>query len=185
MPRKKTISDDEILDHALPLMTSAGPGGFTLADLGREIGIAPATLLQRFGSKKALIERVFERDNQRFVDWLKTLPEGVGAEIVIDIYVGSTKLFGDTSSLADHLLWLREDIVDPVMNALARKRFKLFRAEIVRRLPPLPIPGDRAAQLIDAQFHGAVVQYALQPKGQLSTYVRSALRDWFWLSRQE
>jgi hypothetical protein len=33
MPRRKSISDEEILDRALPLMTSAGPSGFTLADL--------------------------------------------------------------------------------------------------------------------------------------------------------
>jgi AcrR family transcriptional regulator len=181
VPRPKTISDDEILDRALPLMTSNGPGGFTLAELGGELGMAPATLLQRFGSKKALIERVLERDNERFVEWLGDLPESAGAETVIKIYVDSTKLFGDSSSLADHLLWLREDIVDPVMNKLARKRFALFRAEIVRRLPPLPISGDRAAQLLDAQFHGAVVQYALEPRGRLVEFVRRSLKDWFRL----
>lgn len=181
MPRRKSISDDDILDHALPIMVAAGPAGFTLADLAKEVGIAPATLLQRFGDKQTLIERVFSRDNERFVAWLKTLPVGVGADVVIRIYSDATTLFGDNPSLADHLLWLREDIRDPTLNRLARHRFKLFRKEIVKRLPPLPIPTDRAANLLDAQYHGAVVQWALEPRGKLSDFVTRSLKDVFRL----
>ncbi len=163
-------------------MAEAGPAGFTLADVARTVGIAPATLLQRFGDKQTLITRAFERDNARFVRWLEDQPEGVGAAIVIRIYSDATKLFGDNPSLADHLLWLREDIRDPVLNRLARQRFKLFRAMIVKRLPRLPIPQNRAADLLDAQYHGAVVQWALDPRGKLTDFVARSLRDWFRLS---
>lgn len=182
MPRRKSISDEEILDLALPVMAEAGPAGFTLAELAKVVGVAPATLLQRFGDKQTLIERALTRDNERFVPWLATLPQGVGAEIVIRIYVDATRLFGDNPSLADHLLWLREDIRDPALNRLAQARFRLFRAEIVKRLPPLRIPADRAARLLDAQHHGAVVQWALEPKGALADFVDESLRDWFQLA---
>jgi AcrR family transcriptional regulator len=181
MPRRKSISDDDILDRALPLMIGAGPAGFTLSALAKELGIAPATLLQRFGDKQRLIERVFARDNDRFVDWLAALPDGIGAAIVIAIYAEGTTLFGEATSLADHLLWLREDIRDPGLNRLARQRFALFRLEIVKRLPPLPIDADRAAQLLDAQFHGAVIQWALEPSGTLAEFVTRSLTDWFGL----
>ncbi|HEX3666997.1 MAG TPA: hypothetical protein VHU23_17375 [Rhizomicrobium sp.] len=40
MPRSKSISDEEILDRALGVMTRAGPA-FTLADIARDAGIAP------------------------------------------------------------------------------------------------------------------------------------------------
>ena len=182
MPRHKSISDQEILDRALPLMASAGPGGFTLADLSKKIGIAPATILQRFGDKQTLIERAFARDNERFVAWIESLPDGVGAAVVIQIYTDATKLFGDNPSLADHLLWLREDIRDPVMNRLALARFKLFRAAIVKRLPPLRVPARTAARLLDALHHGAVVQWALEPRGRLDAFVKRSLKDWFRLS---
>lgn len=181
MPRPKTISDEDILDRALPLMAAAGPAGFTLADVAREVGVAPATLLQRFGGKQTLIERAFARDNERFVPWLESLPRGVGADVVIRIYSDATKLFGDNPSLSDHLLWLREDIRDPALNRLAKQRFKLFRAAIVKRLPPLPISAQRAARLLDAQYHGAVVQWALEPHGKLADFVASSLKDWFRL----
>ena len=182
MPRRKTISDEEILDRALPLMASAWPAGFTLADLGRELGIAPATLLQRFGDKQTLIERAFSRDNERFVQWIEDLPTGVGADVVIKIYSDATKLFGDNPNLADHLLWLREDIRDPMMNRLSLERFKLFRAAIVKRLPPMRVPANTAARLLDAQYHGAVVQWALEPRGRLYDFMKRSLRDWFRLS---
>lgn len=181
MPRRRSISDEEILDGALPLMARAGPGGFTLADLGKALGIAPATLLQRFGDKQTLIERTFARDNERFVAWLEGLPAGVGADLVVRIYSEATRLFGDTSSLADHLLWLREDIRDPVLNRLSLERFSLFRAEIVKRLPPMRIAPDKIARLLDAQFHGAVIQWALEPDGLLEDFVARSLRDWFYL----
>jgi AcrR family transcriptional regulator len=182
VPRRKLVSDEEILERALPVMAAAGPGGFTLADLAKAVGVGPATLFQRFGDKQTLIERAFALDNQRFVQWLEALPNGVGVEPVIQIYVEATKVFGDNPSLSDHLLWLREDIRDPMLNRLARQRFKLFRAVIVMRLPRLPIPPGRAARLLDAQYHGAVVQWALEPRGTLTDFVTRSLRDWFRLS---
>ncbi|HEY1926211.1 MAG TPA: TetR/AcrR family transcriptional regulator [Caulobacteraceae bacterium] len=182
MPRRKTISDEEILTRALPVMAASGPAGFTLGALAREVGVSPATLFQRFGDKQTLIERAFALDNERFVQWLASLPTGVGAGLVIRIYADATKLFGDNPNMADHLLWLREDIRDPALNRLARHRFRLFREEILTRLPPLPIPPDRAADLLDAQYHGAVVQWALDPRGSLSEFVARSLRDWFALS---
>lgn len=181
MTRHKTISDKELLDRALPVMARAGPTGFTLADIAKEAGVAPATLLQRFGDKKTLIERAFAQDNERFALWIKALPPGSGANAVIRIYSEATKLFGEDTSLADHLLWLREDIRDPRLNRLARARFKLFRAAIIKRLPPMRIKPDRAASLLDAQFHGAVVQWALEPRGTLASFVLRSLKDWFRL----
>jgi AcrR family transcriptional regulator len=182
MPRRKSISDEEILDRALPLMAAAGPAGFTLAGLAREVGVAPATLIQRFGDKQALIERAFARDNERFVPWLESLPQGVGVDVVVRIYADATRLFGDNPNVSDHLLWLREDVRDPALNRLAKDRFRLFRAEIVKRLPPLAIPAHRAARLLDAQYHGAVMQWALEPQGKLADFVADSLKDWFRLS---
>ncbi len=181
MPRRKLISDEEILERALPVMARAGPAGFTMADIAKEVGVAAATLFQRFGDKQTLVGRVFARDNERFVAWLESLPDGKGADAVVQVYGEATKVFGEEPSLADHLLWLREDIRDPTLNRLARHRFKLFRAVIVARLPPMPIPAERAADLLDALHHGAVVQWALEPRGRLDDYVCASLRDCFRL----
>lgn len=48
MPRPKTISDDDVLAAALEVLASRGTA-FTLAELAQRIGLARATLIQRFG----------------------------------------------------------------------------------------------------------------------------------------
>jgi AcrR family transcriptional regulator len=127
MPRRKSISDEDILDRALPVIARAGPAGFTLADIATEIGLSPATLLQRFGDKKTLVERAFGRDNERFARWIADLPEGRGVAATLAVYRAATEAFhaDPDPELAEHLLWLREDIRDPTFNALARARFAL------------------------------------------------------------
>jgi AcrR family transcriptional regulator len=182
MPRKKVLSDDEILERALPVMARTGPTDFTLAHVTEETGLSPATLLQRFGTKRAMIERAFARDNERFVDWIANLPEGRGAEkrsmaATLAIYRAATTSFHNEphSQLADHLLWLREDIRDPVFNAMARARFALFRSAILKRLPPTRLPAGQVADLLDAQCHGAIMQWAIDPRGSLQAHVMKSL----------
>jgi AcrR family transcriptional regulator len=182
MPRKKILSDDEILERALPVMARTGPGGFTLAHVTKETGLSPATLLQRFGSKRAMIERAFARDNERFATWIANLPEGRGADkrsmaAALEVYRAATASFHNEphTELADHLLWLREDIRDPAFNAMARARFALFRAAILKRLPPTRLPAGQVAGLLDAQCHGAIMQWAIEPKGSLQAHVMKSL----------
>ncbi len=49
-PRSRLKPDSEILAGAVRIIERLGPSRFTLADVGKEVGIAPATLMQRFGS---------------------------------------------------------------------------------------------------------------------------------------
>ena len=175
MPRRKSISDEEILDRALPLLAREGPGGFTLASLARETGLASATLLQRFGTKQTLVERAFQQDNMRFAQWVNDLPEGRGLEATLAVYRTMIEGFHEEPGLEDHLLWLREDIRDPMFNALARERFELFRAAIIKRLPPVRLSRNEVANMLDAQCHGAIIQWAIEPHGRLSDYVMASL----------
>jgi hypothetical protein len=75
-----------------------------------------------------------------------------------------------------------KDIRDPVLKRLSRQRFRQFRREIVKRLPPMRVSAGKAAQLLDAQFHGAVVQWALEPRGRLARFIAHSLKDWFRLA---
>src|SRR5919202_3700704 len=54
-PRPRQRADSDILDAAARVISRLGPSRFTLADVAREAGLAPATLLQRFGSKQGLL----------------------------------------------------------------------------------------------------------------------------------
>jgi AcrR family transcriptional regulator len=55
MARPRTRTDSEVLAAALRAVASRGVARLTLADVAREAGLAPSTLAERFGSKRALL----------------------------------------------------------------------------------------------------------------------------------
>ena len=53
-PRPRATSDSDILSATYRIVSRLGPN-LTLADIAKEAGISPATLVQRFGSKRGLL----------------------------------------------------------------------------------------------------------------------------------
>src|SRR5690349_10725379 len=53
--RPRTATDADILAAAHRAVSRLGPARLTLADVAREVGLSPATLVQRFGSKRGLL----------------------------------------------------------------------------------------------------------------------------------
>lgn len=185
MARRKTISDEAVLDAALGVMIAKGPHGYTLADIAAVAGISPATLLQRFGDKRRLAVAVFARDNQAFERTLAALPAAVGAAAVIAVFRLLTPDTVDIELFADQLLWLRQDMRDPDLNQLARERFALLRAAVAARLPPLPMAPELAARLIEAQWQGALNQWGIEREGRLVDYVTESLAAWMILAQRD
>src|SRR3954447_10278393 len=55
MARPRTRTDAEVLAAALRAVARHVVARLTLADIAREAGLAPSTLAERFGSKRALL----------------------------------------------------------------------------------------------------------------------------------
>ncbi len=183
MPRRKIISDEAVLDAALEVMFKRGPADFTLADVSARIGIAPATLIQRFGDKRGLVVAAVARDNDAFFRMLDRLPPATGPAAVIAVFRLITPDVVDADVFADQLLWLHQDMRDPALNALARARFERLRAAVAQRLPRLHLPADKGAALIEAQWQGALIQWGVTRQGRLVDFVTQALANWFALAR--
>ncbi|HWA60803.1 MAG TPA: TetR family transcriptional regulator [Caulobacteraceae bacterium] len=181
MARRKQISDEAVLETAMKVMTAKGPGDFTLADVGRATGLAPATLVQRFGDKHGLVVAAIAHDNRSFARLLEGLPPTTGAAAVIAVFRLLTPQTSDLDSFADQLLWLRQDMKDPALNRLARERFALLRRAVAERMPPLPMPAEDAARLVEAQWQGALNQWGLEREGDLATFVTRSLAAGFAL----
>lgn len=115
MSRTRSIPDEALLDGALAVIRRAEPQRVTFAAVAAETGLAAATLVQRFGTKPALIRaaplRAWDRLDARTAtgDAAAPLtPEGAVALLV--------DLSGDYGEgYADALLILREDLRDPVL----------------------------------------------------------------------
>ena len=63
--RPRSLSNDQILDATTRVLQRLGPGRLTLADVAAEVGLVPATLIQRFGSKRGLLLAHAERAAQQ------------------------------------------------------------------------------------------------------------------------
>src|SRR6218665_1812149 len=59
--RRKTISDEALLDGLMSAITEHGPAGLTFAGAAAAVTLSPATLVQRFGSREAMVEAILLR----------------------------------------------------------------------------------------------------------------------------
>jgi AcrR family transcriptional regulator len=182
MPRPRRISDEDVLAGAMAVMFRTGPAELTLAAIAAEVGIAPPTLLQRFGDKRGLILRALAQDNAAFAAVVAGAPRARGRASVIGLLLLLTPDIRDPDVLATGLLWLREDFRDPALNALARARWTMLREAVASRMPPLPVSAKLAARLIEAQWQGAFNQWGFFREGRLPDFVASSLEAWFDLA---
>src|SRR5512139_2801160 len=100
MPRPRRISDEAVLAGALRVMLRTGPAEFTLAAVAAEAGIAPSTLVQRFGDKRGLILRALAQDNGAFAAAIAQAPRTRGRAAVIGLFALLTPDFEDPDVLA-------------------------------------------------------------------------------------
>jgi AcrR family transcriptional regulator len=182
MARPRRISNEDVLAGALRVMFRSGPVEFTLSAVAAEVGIAPPTLMQRFGDKRGLILQALAQDNGDFAAAIAAAPRARGRDAVVELFRLLTPDFDDPDMLATGLMWLREDFRDPALNALARERWMLLRQAVAERLPPLPIPPDVAARLLEAQWQGAFNQWGFFREGRLPAFVTASLEAWFDLA---
>jgi len=182
MGRTKRISDAAALERALDVMLRTGPAAFTLAAAGAAAGLAPATLMLRFGDKQSLILKALAADDDRFVRLLEAAPKACGRDAVLDLFWLLTPDVEAPTALAEHLSWLTEGFRNPALNTLAQTRSRRLIAALVERLPPLRVPADLGARLIEAQWRGAMTQWGVSPNGALADHVAQSLNDWLDLA---
>src|SRR5580765_5484105 len=100
MARPRRISNEAVLAGALRVMFRSGPAEFTLAAVAAEVGIAPPTLVQRFGDKRGLILSALAQENAGFAAALAEAPQGRGRAAVLDLFRYLTPDFEDPAMLA-------------------------------------------------------------------------------------
>ena len=61
MASPRPIADEAILDAAMSVMYEQGPDALTFAAVSKVIGLSPATLVQRYGSKEAFVQAAMLR----------------------------------------------------------------------------------------------------------------------------
>jgi AcrR family transcriptional regulator len=184
MPRKKLLPDAAVLAAAGRVFGRVGPARFTLADVAQEAGLAPATLVQRFGSKRALMlafaEHAASLARQPFEQARTQVAEPLGAlRTALLIASRSTK---GRRELTHSLAFLLEDLADEELRAHAARHARWTEASIRELLDCAVERGElashdtaRLARALQAAWNGALIQWAIRGRGSLASWISAVV----------
>lgn len=175
MPRPKSLSDEAVLEAALTLMRQHGPDALSFGTLAKATGLSGATLVQRFGSKQALIRaatsHAWDQLDRATSEAVASAPGG--AEGVVTLLIALSG-YGDIETYADNLLILREDLRDPDLRA----RGQAWHAVLVEAIGArLPHHGEGFATIILDQWQGSLLWWSFDPKEKVEHHVERRLRS--------
>ena len=163
MPRARTVPDDAVLAAAARVVRRSGPAGFTLAAVGAEAGLSAATLVQRYGSKRALLLAIAESG-------VDAIAEAFAGDDVIEGFVALAGGVTRPEAMANSLAFLHLDLVDDEFRAIAQRHWAAVRAEAAR------ITGDEElARRLLVTYNGVLITWAVDRDGPLPDRLRADL----------
>jgi len=183
MGRPRTSSDEEILAGTARAITRVGPARLTLAEVGREVGLAPATLVQRFGSNRELLLALVRRSATAAADRFPDEATRAVAPLQGLIEAMAAMTSGLTAeALSHHLAFLQLDLTDAEFRQLAGAHARAVRDQIrlcldaaVIRKQLRALDTERLARSVQVAYNGALITWALEPEGPAERRVREEI----------
>jgi len=183
-PRPRTVPDARILDATARMISRVGPAKLTLADVGEEVGLAPATLLQRFGSKRGLLLALVEQS----VASVQTSFDRVRAshESALDAVIAAASYMAEhvhtPDELANNLAFFQIDLSDASFHRLALEHSRRVRAcyrtlldEAIATRELTRCDTAALASALQAVVAGSLLNWAIHRDGTVGAWVRADL----------
>jgi AcrR family transcriptional regulator len=181
MPRPRTIDDAELVAATSRAIGRVGVAKLTLAEVARDAGLAPATLVQRFGSKRGLLLAVAERSaddvHETFARARRANRSPLAALRAALVDLAGT--FDEPDELANHLGFLQLDLSDPEFRALALRWWNAA-AHATRGLLDAAVEAGELearvntrllARTVLALYSGALVTWGMWREGPLDRWL--------------
>jgi len=181
-PRPRETTDKEILIATGRVMQRLGPAQITLADVAREAGVVPATLIQRFKTKRGLL-----------LEACRTAPDATarqfGAarakyksplEALVELYADCSGFAPTPEAVANGLAYLQVDLTDREFHGIMLAQFRAMREETRRLLDEavaarelLPdCDTEELSRLLQQVHDGAMLSWAVYRDGALERWMR-------------
>lgn len=177
MPRRKTLSDEEVLVAASRLLHEHGPDALTFESLGRACGLSPATLVQRFRTKAKLKQATLlhawdglDAKTAALAASTPKTPEGA-----IALLVGLSD-YGGIETYAEGLLVLREDLRDPALRARGAAWKAALSTALDERFTAVAAAPQGIGLLMASQWQGSLLWWGFDPQGRVQDFVAASLR---------
>lgn len=183
-PRPRLLPDSEILAAAARVIERVGPARLTLADVAQEVGLAPATLVQRFGSKRALLLALVSQGASGVREQFAAIRASARSPLraIADVARCMAGMAKSPEALANHLAFLEMDLADRDFHRLALAHARLFRAELrsliveaVRAGELRKCPVARLANAVQAVIGGSLLNWAVHRDGKAEAWILADL----------
>jgi len=184
-PRPRKVTDQQLFAAAHAVMSKVGPGELTLAAIATEAGVTAAVLVQRFGSKRALLLALSEEAAQRANEFFAALGKRHASPLAA-LYAYADCVSGMATSpvaLVRNLSYLQIDLTDPDFRRHLVKQARATRTalerlvaaaaeagELIRNLQPAQL-----ARTVEATLSGSVLTWAFYQKGTAAQWIRADL----------
>jgi AcrR family transcriptional regulator len=180
MARPKTIPDEQVLDSLLKALMVSGPDGLTFTVASRACGLSPATLVQRYGARGALVEAVLLRAWDRLDAQTEAADaeEALTPEGAIDLLLRLMPPETAERDASNGLLLLREDIRNPVLRRRGAAWGHRLAAALGRRLSTDPARGERLGWQMASLWQGAHTWWAFTREEPPDRAIRRVLEEW-------
>jgi AcrR family transcriptional regulator len=181
-PRPRKVSDEEVFMATLRAMSRVGPGDLTLAEIADEAGLTPGALVQRFGSKRALLLALAGQHAGSSEDFIRGLHTtcGSGVAALREYAACMSHMAASPAALARNLAYLQIDLTDPDFRRHLTVQARATRAGIGWLIETAVQEGDLAAETdadmlartIEAVLAGSMMTWAYYREGTAAAWMR-------------
>ncbi|MGH9673601.1 MAG: TetR/AcrR family transcriptional regulator [Bryobacteraceae bacterium] len=184
MSRPRVKPDAAVLEATFRVMGRVGPSRFTLAAVARECGLAPATLVQRFGSKRGLLLAMARQGSGGAADCFARVRAAHRSPLaaVVAAFEEMTCLVETPEAMANNLAWFQIDLTDPDFHAVALEQAKDTMAGFRRLLDEAVETGElvacdtrRLGRALHAAATGSMFAWAIFRQGKVRRWLRTDL----------
>lgn len=185
--RRQKVSDEEIFAGAHRAMTRYGPHELTLAHIAAESGVTSGLLVQRFGSKRALLLALSARFAKSAAPVFRALREAHPAPLAaLRAYAASMAgLAATPDALSRNLAYLQIDLTDHEFRRNLRANARATRKEIQALLRSAVEAGELKpgadprllARTVESLLGGSLMSWACYRQGSAETWIRQDLES--------
>ena len=179
-PRPRATSDEHILMATYRVVSRLGPN-LTLADVAKEAGVSPATLVQRFGSKRGLLLAFASAGSGTLGDEFDRIRRKHRSPVAA-VYATAecmAAMAATPETLSNSLAFLQMDLTDPEFHKHALAHSRATHAEIKKLLDAavsarelVPCDTVRLAGAVQALMGGSLLQWAIDRDGKAADRMR-------------
>jgi AcrR family transcriptional regulator len=184
-PRPRKVTNTQLFAAAHAAMSKVGPRELTLTAIAKEAGVTAAVLVQRFGSKRALLLALAEKYADGAGGFVDALAEQHASPLAAlrayaDCMAG---MAASPAALARSLAYLQIDLTDEDFRKHLLRQAQATRGGLRRLVEAASDAGElspnakppQLARTIEAVLSGSLITWAFYREGSAADWIRADL----------